>query len=141
MSALLDAALWYAKQGAPVFPCKPNKRPYVEHGLLDATKDPEQIRAWWTRWPKANVGVATGDGGLVVVDVDVKGGRRATKAGRRSSPSLVPRSKTPAPHARRRAAASSSTAPTATTFATAPASSRLASTYAGRAATCSYRRV
>ncbi|ARJ67439.1 hypothetical protein WV31_18095 [Magnetospirillum sp. ME-1] len=41
------------------------------HGLLEASTDPEQIRRWWRRWPWANVAIATGASGLVVIDVDV----------------------------------------------------------------------
>jgi hypothetical protein len=48
------------------------------HGLLDATTDPDRIRAWWQAYPEANVGVSCGPSGLVVVDVDTgKGGRPA----------------------------------------------------------------
>lgn len=74
-AALLALALDYAEAGWPVFPCKPDKKPYTEHGLLDATKDPEQIRKWWNRWPRANIGGATGSAsGRVALDVDVKNG-------------------------------------------------------------------
>jgi len=64
-----DAALWYADLGYPVFPCRPGlKQPLTEHGLLDATTDPEQIEHWWTERPDANVAIRTD--GLLVVDVD-----------------------------------------------------------------------
>lgn len=66
---LLQAALWYADQGYLVFPCAPGRKtPLTEHGLLDATTDTDQIEAWWTQSPGANVGLRTD--GLVVVDVD-----------------------------------------------------------------------
>jgi len=44
--------------------------------VKDATTDAEQIRRWWSEWPTANVGIATGrESGLVVLDVDAdKGG-------------------------------------------------------------------
>ena len=51
----------------------PGKHPRTPHGCLDASTEPEVIRAWWTRWPDANVGVATGRG-LVVIDVDPRSG-------------------------------------------------------------------
>jgi hypothetical protein len=70
-NGLLDAALSYARRGWAVFPCRPRgKTPLTPHGCKDATTDPATIRAWWTRWPEANVGIATGRSGLVVVDAD-----------------------------------------------------------------------
>lgn len=69
MSNILDAALNYASLGYPVFPCQPNgKAPMTAHGCLDATTDPDQIRKWWSRWPEANVAIATV--GLLVLDID-----------------------------------------------------------------------
>lgn len=64
---VLSAALWYASHGLPVFPVRPgDKKPFPRtRGVLDATTNPEQITAWWTAEPEANVGVATG----FVVDV------------------------------------------------------------------------
>lgn len=69
---LLKAALWYARTyGWPVFPCKPGgKDPLTRRGFKDASTDPEQIRAWWRRWPSANLGIATGAPGPVVIDID-----------------------------------------------------------------------
>ncbi|MEW6199776.1 MAG: bifunctional DNA primase/polymerase [Planctomycetota bacterium] len=68
-SPMLQAALWYADQGYPVFPCAPGRKtPLTEHGLLDATIDADQIEAWWTQSPGANLGLRTD--GLVVIDVD-----------------------------------------------------------------------
>lgn len=47
-----------------------------------ATRDPDVIRAWWRRWPNANVGLTTGpENRLVVLDVDVEGdGERSLRA-------------------------------------------------------------
>jgi hypothetical protein len=72
---LLAAAIEYAADGYAVFPCGAGlerKVPLIEHGLLEAARDPGQIEVWWTRWPRANIGVATGavSGNLVVVDID-----------------------------------------------------------------------
>lgn len=59
--ALLNAALWYASQGVAVFPCRPGgKAPLTSHGFKDATTDLEQVRAWWTATPDANIGLPTG---------------------------------------------------------------------------------
>lgn len=93
MESLKQAALEYARRGWPVFPCHTarngvcscgvaeaehapgfGKHPRTPHGWQDATTDPATIEAWWQRWPDANIGVATGPAGLVVVDVDVKDG-------------------------------------------------------------------
>jgi hypothetical protein len=93
MSALLDAALAYAARGIPVYPVhwprptpggtsqacscprgrgcdRAAKHPLVHHGIHDATTSPAQLQRWWSRWPAANVGLATG----VVFDaLDVDG--------------------------------------------------------------------
>jgi hypothetical protein len=68
----LDQALAYAAQGVPVFPLKAGaKTPATPHGFKDATTDPEQIRAWWAKWPDANIGMPTGQAsGRIVLDPD-----------------------------------------------------------------------
>ncbi|MDU7706304.1 MAG: bifunctional DNA primase/polymerase [Clostridium sp.] len=69
-----DWALKYADIGLAVFPLKPkDKRPATENGCKAATTDSRQIETWWSRWPNANIGIATGSvsGGLVVIDLDV----------------------------------------------------------------------
>jgi hypothetical protein len=55
-----------------VFPCEPGgKVPLTYSGFWDATTDARRIKAWWGRWPHANVGVPTGErSGLLVLDVD-----------------------------------------------------------------------
>lgn len=53
---------------------RPGKHPRTEHGHKEATIDTATIRRWWERWPDANIGLATGGPGRVVVlDVDPKG--------------------------------------------------------------------
>lgn len=71
MNNLLQAALWYAQNGYPVFPLAPgSKIPMAgSRGFLDATVDEAQIRLWWTETPDANIGLATA--GLAVIDFDV----------------------------------------------------------------------
>jgi hypothetical protein len=47
------------------------KHPRINGGLNAATTDAKQIAAWWSRWPRSNVGLRTGaPSGLVVVDID-----------------------------------------------------------------------
>lgn len=47
------------------------KHPLTHRGFQDATTSPEQIRAWWGKWPMANIGVATGDA-CWVLDIDLR---------------------------------------------------------------------
>jgi hypothetical protein len=83
------------------------KRPLTRRGFLDATSDPEQVAAWWSRTPDANIGIPTGAAsGVVVVDVDVHGphdGRaafgRATDAGLVDGAGLLVRTPTGGAHA------------------------------------------
>ena len=89
----LPAALEYAARGWPVLPLhgirldgtctcgrpdcsSPGKHPHTRRGVKDATTCPETIREWWSRWPAANIGVATG-GALMVLDVDGPEGERS----------------------------------------------------------------
>jgi len=75
-SELFEAARSYARRGWAVLPLKPRgKEPLTEHGVKDATTDLDTIEEWWRRWPKANVGIATGAvSGLVVLDIDPRNG-------------------------------------------------------------------
>lgn len=64
-----------ANFGLPVFPCKPNKKPYTDHGFKDASTDLDGLESWFGRqYPDALVGVPTGGTSkLLVVDVDPDG--------------------------------------------------------------------
>ena len=101
------AARSLAAAGVPVFPCVvEGKRPLTRRGFLDASSDPEQVAAWWSRTPNANIGIPTGAAsGVVVVDVDVHGphdGRaafqRATDAGLVDGAGLLVRTPTGGAH-------------------------------------------
>ena len=77
MSALREAALARAHEGACLLPVcwtdgrgtcacpkgsscsSPGKHPLTPNGLDDASNDPAIITRWWTRWPKANIGLRT----------------------------------------------------------------------------------
>ncbi len=99
--SMLDAALAYAEQGIAVFPLHNpladgscscggahngnekksiGKHPRTRNGLKAATTDKDQIRAWWTDWPDANIGIPTGMiNGLVIVDVDEAEGEKSLR--------------------------------------------------------------
>ena len=68
----LTAALAYTNINYPIFPIRVNaKTPLTLHGFKDATTDQAQVKEWWSQWPDANIGLATGKpSGISVVDVD-----------------------------------------------------------------------
>jgi hypothetical protein len=96
--SLLAAALHYAQQGWPVLPlhsathgicsCRkgklcshPGKHPRTPHGVKDASSDPNTLRAWWKKYPEANIGLAMGKASdLMVLDVDGEEGRASLLA-------------------------------------------------------------
>jgi hypothetical protein len=93
---MLQHALEYLALGYPVFPvcsplmgshdhwsnekqqridCPPEKRGKNPMGpwkaLQTGLPSVEQVRAWWSRWPTANIGMATGElSGVIVLDCD-----------------------------------------------------------------------
>jgi hypothetical protein len=80
MTKQAEFALRLANSGFFVFPCGVGtKLPAIKDFPNKATTDPEQIKIWWNGQSK-NVGISTSrfgaDGALLVVDVDVKRGKR-----------------------------------------------------------------
>jgi hypothetical protein len=72
----LEAALALAARGVRVLPVQSaGKAPLTRHGVHDASTDPDVLRRWWSRWPEANLAIATGAPGVDVLDVDVRGQR------------------------------------------------------------------
>ena len=69
MIQMKEAALSYASKGWPIFPCN-GKDPLTPHGFKDASTDPEQIDAWWNKWPHANIGLDCGGAEIVAIDID-----------------------------------------------------------------------
>jgi hypothetical protein len=82
MTSKAEAALTYASWGWHVLPVVPNgKVPATQHGVKDATTDPEQIARWWAQNPDFNIGIAAGErSGIVVFDVDPRNGGDASWA-------------------------------------------------------------
>ncbi|WP_454019848.1 bifunctional DNA primase/polymerase [Azospirillum sp. Marseille-Q6669] len=92
----MEWALLYADNGWHVFPIhwiengqcscgrprcsSPGKHPLTANGFKDATIDPQNIRNWWGKFPKANIAVATEVSGLFVVDVDQGPGKVGDKS-------------------------------------------------------------
>jgi replicative DNA helicase len=91
MNPRLEAAISYVRRGWAVLPlhtslaegcsCRkpdcpsPGKHPRVLHGVKDSSTDEAVIQRWWSMWPEANVGIATGArSGLVVLDIDPRNG-------------------------------------------------------------------
>lgn len=73
---LCEIALAYAARGWSVIPLQPGGKipllskgePQIYHSRIAS---PEEIKAWWTKWPRANIGVCTGRvSNLAVIDID-----------------------------------------------------------------------
>lgn len=80
LASLLEAALTYRQKGYSVIPLKPgSKLPLIKwQDYADRLPTEDEIREWWKRVPRANIGVVTGKvSNLVAVDVDVDRGGSA----------------------------------------------------------------
>jgi len=68
----LQAALHYWEKGFSVIPIRPDKKPFTQWTEFQRRLATEaEIREWWDKWPKANVGIVTGEiSGVFVVDCD-----------------------------------------------------------------------
>lgn len=78
---MLEYALHYVKIGWSVIPVAANKRPLLNWKQYQNQRaSPEQVRAWWDKWPDANVGIVTGRvSNLVVIDIDDEEGLELLK--------------------------------------------------------------
>jgi hypothetical protein len=74
-----SAAVAAARRGWHVFPCRQDdKRPAIDRWEERASASPAHVAAAWrSRYPSANIGIAAGPSGLVVIDLDTPehGGR------------------------------------------------------------------
>ncbi|MGB2819477.1 MAG: bifunctional DNA primase/polymerase, partial [Phycisphaerae bacterium] len=93
-ATLIDAALEYARMGWQVFPCHPTgHQPLVERGFYAATCDEKTIRAWWARWPRAAIGLRTGEAtGVFAVDIDPRNGGDVSLAQLEAEHGVLPES-------------------------------------------------
>jgi hypothetical protein len=74
----LNNALHLAAEGFKVFPLIPDQKTPMKKGWQKlATNDPEEVEKLF-RWGDMNIGLKTGDG-LLVIDLDVKGGNDGIK--------------------------------------------------------------
>lgn len=70
-TTMLDAALSYARLGLAVFPLVEGaKNPATAKGFKNASTDEKTVRTWWMRNPNYNIGIACGNG-TMVIDLDV----------------------------------------------------------------------
>jgi len=91
---MLEAALKYAAQGYRLIPCHTplfqsdgsvkcscskgpacpykniGKHPRTMNGLSDASSNIEQVRAWWTKWPNANIAWLPESKMMAAFDID-----------------------------------------------------------------------
>ncbi|MBC7341544.1 MAG: bifunctional DNA primase/polymerase, partial [Clostridia bacterium] len=67
-----QVAFEYQRQGFAVIPVSRDKKPLIPWQEFQHRKPaPQEIAAWWKRWPKANVAIVTGAiSGIIVLDVD-----------------------------------------------------------------------
>jgi putative DNA primase/helicase len=75
------AALALCRRGWNLIPLAPSgKQPFIAWREFQERRATDtEARAWWARWPEANVGVVTGAiSGLVVLDVDPRHGGDAS---------------------------------------------------------------
>lgn len=63
--------------GLPIFPLVPGRKtPLIKGSFDNATTDIHKITSWWTKWPTANIALATGTkSGILALDIDTKDGK------------------------------------------------------------------
>ncbi|MCU1645442.1 MAG: uncharacterized protein JWN03_5717 [Nocardia sp.] len=100
---MLPTALANAERGFHIFPLHAySKLPAITDWENQASRDPDRIRAWWTRGPALNVAIACGPSQLLVLDLDAAHQHpetepRKTHEGRDSLADLAVRHSRPMP--------------------------------------------
>jgi hypothetical protein len=75
VTCLGRAAAEMAAAGYHVHPLRTREKvPATRSGFKDAMRDARQIARWWDAMPDANIGIACGASGIVVLDIDTKAG-------------------------------------------------------------------
>jgi Bifunctional DNA primase/polymerase, N-terminal len=76
-TTMLEHGLTLAAADWEIFPCKwtgpAAKAPLTVNGHHDATTNPDKIKLWWGRWPKAMIGAKVPDS-AIVIDIDPRNG-------------------------------------------------------------------
>ena len=68
---MIESALQYATEDWHIFPITPmEKAPPLVKWRDESSKYSEQVRQWWIRNPKANIGLDCGKSGIVIIDID-----------------------------------------------------------------------
>jgi putative DNA primase/helicase len=72
VTAMVQAALAASELGFGVFPLGPKSKIPLpgSAGFKDASFYTDDLEAWWEKTPDANIGVATGESGICVLDFD-----------------------------------------------------------------------
>ena len=81
-SRFLKNAMRFIERDISIFPIAANSKiPLTRKGFKDATTDRRQIKNWAREFPKANIGIPTGQAsGFIVIDLDRKGSVDGVKA-------------------------------------------------------------
>lgn len=69
MPTMKRVALDYVEHGFRVFPCD-GDTPLTQRGVKDATNDPDEVKKMWSKYPDANIAIATGKvSNIIVVNI------------------------------------------------------------------------
>ena len=76
MNNFCQAAYDYLQRGFSIIPVRPDKKPFISWAEYQKRKPTEEeIKLWWAKWPKAMIGIVTGEiSNLFVVDCDTQEG-------------------------------------------------------------------